>query len=210
MTYTSLEQRMTSAYLTMLPEFIPKKDAPVSIAEQQIFYDLIKKLYQLLYDDPVAFAYCLFDETYVYSIDVYARLFSEKPFRRLEKWMLSQGYKPYDRYKTDWIDYQLTLAYANPAWNDELPNIGNEYKIKHTGISAQYDAYVRDPAALGLCIPISYEKVEYQLCPYFPGYQYSWTSIDDELVDNMIEFLSFMDSVLDAKSCAKYGGIYEK
>lgn len=60
------------------------------------------------------------------------------------------------------------------------------------------------------CIPISYEKVEYQLCPYFPGYQYSWTSIDDELVDNMIEFLTFMDSVLDAKSCAKYGGIYEK
>lgn len=348
MLYSSLEQRMTSAYLTMLPEFIPKKDAPVSIAEQQIFYDLIKKLYQLLYDDParivptlheddafpsrykkgygkpeleatvlkikravesllknmfllgqgaevklnrrqlkllstvgisdlnelpavwiwmscrpnanpVAFAYCLFDETYVYSIDVYARLFSEKPFRRLEKWMLSQGYKPYDRYKTDWIDYQLTLAYANPAWNDELPNIGNEYKIKHTGISAQYDAYVRDPAALGLCIPnglkpfleqfasmspavkafviertkkcdgcrycvqtdktgnrplacipISYEKVEYRLCPYFPGYQYSWTSIDDELVDNMIEFLSFMDSVLDAKSCAKYGGTHEK
>lgn len=329
----SLEQRMTSAYLTMLPEFIPKKDAPVSIAEQRTFYDLIKDLYRLLYDDParivpalheddafpsrykkgygkpeleanvlkikravegflknmfllgqgtdvkltrrqinllssvgitnlnklpaawiwmanranadpVAFAYCMFDETYVYSIDVYARLLGEKPFRRLEKWMLSHGYKPYDRYKTEWVDYQLTLAYANPAWSDELPNIGNEYKIKHTGISAQYDAYVRDPAALGLCIPygmkpflelfdsmdphlkafviertkkcdgcrycvqtdktgarplacipISYEETAYQLCPYFPGYQYSWTSIDDNLVDHMIAFLSFMDRV---------------
>lgn len=52
MTYTSLEQRMLSAYLAMLPDFIPKKNAPVSIEEQRTFYKLIKDLYQLLFEDP--------------------------------------------------------------------------------------------------------------------------------------------------------------
>ena len=331
MKYENLEQRMASAYLAMFPAFVPKENADISIAEQKDFYDLMKKLYQLLFDNPsmvvptlheddafpsrykkgygkpelevnvlkikkaiesllqnmfligqgavvklnkrqlkilsllgvgdltnlptawtwmsnrpnanqVVFAYCLFDENHVYTTDIYAHLLGEESFHKLEQWMISQGYKPYDIYKTVWIDYQLTLTYANPAWGDERPNGGNEYKIKNTGISVQYDAYVSDPTALGLCIPyglkhflknfdsmnqkvkdfvvectkkcdgcryciqtdktgirplacisITHKKTEYKLCPYFPGYNYSWTSIDDNLVDNMIALLSFMD-----------------
>jgi hypothetical protein len=52
MTYTYLEQRMAKAYLAMLPAFVPDEQAGVGIAEQLEFYDLIKKLYQLLFDDP--------------------------------------------------------------------------------------------------------------------------------------------------------------
>lgn len=341
MHYTSLEQRMARAYLAMLPDFVPAEAAGVSVTEQREFYDLMKKLYQLLFDEPlrivpvvheddafpsrykkgygkpeleanvlkikkaiegllknmfllgqgadvklnkrqlkilsdigigdfdalpaawtwmsrrpganpVAFAYCLFDEQHVYSIDVYARLLGEEPFRKLEQWMLSQGYQAYDRYKTDWVDYQLTLAYANPAWGDECPNIGNEYKVKHTGISAQYDAYVENPVSLGLCIPyglkgflgqfdlmnqrvrefviertkrcdgcrycvqtdktgrrplacvpVIYEEKEYSLCPYFPGYNYSWTSLDDVLAEKLIAFLTFMDGYAPEGSRAK-------
>lgn len=339
MHYASLEQRMAGAYLAMLPEFVPAENASVSAAKQREFYDLMKNLYQLLFDeplrvvpsvheddafpfrykkgygkpeleahvlkikkaiegllknmfligqgadvkwnkrqlkvlsdigigdfdtlpaawtwmsnrpgaDPVAFAYCLFDEQHVYSVNVYARLLGEEPFRKLEKWLLSQGYQAYDRYKTDWVDYQLTLAYANPAWGSERPNIGNEYKIRHTGISAQYDAYVEKPVSLGLCIPyglkgfleqfdlmsqrvrefvigstkrcdgcrycvqtektgrrplacisIVYEGTEYRLCPYFPGYNYSWTSLDDALAESIIAFLAFMDGY--APDCSK-------
>lgn len=140
----------------------------------------------------------------------------------------------------------MTLAYANPAWGSEPPRGGNEYKIKHTGKSAQYDAYVGNPTALGLCIPygmknflenfdsmnqkvkdfviertkkcdgcrycvqtdktgtrplacmpINYKQTEYKLCAYFPGYNYAWTSIDDKLVDNLIEMLAFMDTFAD-------------
>lgn len=221
MTYTYLEQRMAKAYLAMLPAFVPDEQAGVSIAEQLEFYDLIKKLYQLLFDDPslivptlheddafptrykkeygkpdlqvkmskynkamdtllqdmfliaqganvklskrqlkilallgiddltklpmawvwmstrpganqTAFAYCLFNENHVYSADVYARLLGEEVFRRLEDWMMSQGYKAYDIYNTNWVDYRLTLTYANPAWGKERPNGGYEYKVRHT------------------------------------------------------------------------------
>ena len=100
-----------------------------------------------------AFAYCLFKGNYAYSTDVYARLLGEKTFRRLEDWMISQGYKAYDIYSTTWVDYRLTLTYANPAWGKERPNGGFEYKIRHTGISAQYDSYVSNPVSFGLCIP---------------------------------------------------------
>ena len=331
MTYTYLEQRMAKAYLAMLPAFVPDEQAEVSIAEQLEFYDLIKKLYQLLFDEPslivptlheddafptrykkgygkpdlqvnmskykkametllqnmfligqgtdvklnkrqlkildllgiddftklptawtwmskrpganqTAFAYCLFNKNYAYSTYVYSRLLGEKVFRRLEDWMISQGYKAYDIYKTDWVDYRLTLTYANPAWGKERPNGGFEYKIRHTGISAQYDSYVSNPVSLGLCIPyglkhflenfnsmsnnvkdfvvkctkkcdrcrycvqtdktgmrplayipITHDQLKYMLCPYFPGYNYSWTSIDDNLVDNIIALLTFMD-----------------
>lgn len=337
MTYTSLEQRMASAYLAMLPAFVPDEQAEVGIAEQQEFYDIMKSLYQLLFDEPslivsklheddvfpsrykkaygkpelqenmskckkaihslllnmylmgqgaevklnkrqlkvlsiigiedlsklptawkwmsnrpgadqTAFAYCLFNKDYVYSTDIYARMLGENAFRRLEAWMVSHGYKPYDIYNTEWPDYRLTLTYANPAWGSERPNAGYEYKIRHTGISAQYDVYVDDPVRFGLCIPnglkqfldafdtmsdsvkdfvitrtkkcdgckyciqtdktgkrplacmpIFHGQTEYKLCPYFPGYNYSWRSIDDDLVDRLIELLSFMDGFAPSK-----------
>jgi hypothetical protein len=43
------------------------------------------------------------------------------------------------------------------------------------------------------CMPVRYEGDEYQLCPYYPGYSYCWTSIDNELADQLIAMLSFMD-----------------
>lgn len=331
MVYANLEQRMMNAHLALFPDFIPEEGAEVSIAEQRNFYDLMKRLYRLLFDDPsllvptlheddafpsrykkgygkpelesnvlkiqnamekllhnmfqlgkgvetklsqrqlkilsalgieelkklpdawvwmssrpdatqTAFAHCLFRKDYVYSVDVYARLLGEKEFRRLEKWMASNGYEPHDIYDVTASHCKLALSYVNPAWGSERPNGGNEYKVRHTGISAQYDAYVRNPTSLGLCIPygmkgfldnfdsmsprvkafvieytkkcdgcgyciqtdktgarplactlITYKQTERKLCPYFPGYQYSWTSIDDSLVDDLIEMLAFMD-----------------
>lgn len=201
--------------------------------------------------DPTAFAYCLFDRDHVYSTGTYARLLGEEPFRKLERWMRSRGYRPYDCYKTDWPDFQLTLAYANPAWSPDRPNVGNEYKVKHTGISAQYDAYVQTPVSLGLCIPgglkpfleafsrmepalqafvlehtkrcdgcrycvqtdrtgtrplarvpLSHGGETYALCPYFPGYTYSWNSLDDALTDRLTAFLAFMDGcAADRTAC---------
>ena len=315
----------------MLPEFVPAEQTEISIADQRAFYDLIKNLYQLLFDQPslviptlheddafpnryktgygkpdlqvhvskckktienllnnmffigqgaavqlnnrqltilsalgiddvtnlpvawtwlssrpganqTAFAYCLFNQEHVYAAGVYACLLGDKAFRRLEAWMIAQGYKAYDIYKTTWVDYRLTLTYANPVWGEERPNGGYEYKIRHTGISAQYDAYARSPASFGLCIPyglkrflenfdsmsdnvknfvightkrcdgcrycvqtdktglrplacipIVHEQTAYNLCPYFPGYTYCWTSIDENLADQIIAFLTFMD-----------------
>jgi hypothetical protein len=347
MTYSSLEQRMAGAYPAMLPAFVPKKNAQVSLEGQREFYDLMRNLYQMLFDNPllvvttlheddafptrykkgygkpelevnvlkikraiedllkkmfllgqggevklnrrqlrilsdlgvsdlnklpdawiwmsrragadqVAFAYCLFDEEHRYTPDIYASLFEEGPFRRLEDWMLSQGYRAFDIYNSSWADYRLTLTYANPVWGEGRPNGGNEYKIRHTGISAQYDAYTREPAALGLCIPgglsfflehfgemdqrvrefvirttqkcdgcrycvqtdktgkrplagipVSHEEEEHSLCPYFPGYSYKWTRIDDDLVDDIIAFLTFMDGFAGDKAhsarCRKAG-----
>ena len=331
MVYTSLEQRVAASYLDEFPSFVPAEHAEVNLNEQQRFYDLMKKLYQLLFDHPllivptlheddafpsryktsygnpdlqvnvskckrainhllqnmfligqglavklnkrhqkilsmlgvddftqlppawtwmsnrlgadqVAFAYCLFDKDHVYSVDVYARLLGEEAFRKLEKWLISKGYQPYDIYNKDYADYRLTLTYANPAWGKEQPNTGFEYKIKHTGISVQYDAGIKNPVVLGVCIPygmkfflnrfnlmekqvkdfciqhtkkcdrcrycvqtdktgarplayipVFYEGTDYKLCPYFPGYTYSWTSIDSALVENITDFLTFMD-----------------
>lgn len=204
MNYANLEQRMIDGYINMFPSFVPKKEAEVSVDNQKEFYDLMNKLYKLLFEDaalllttlheddaypnrykksygkpeldknvlkltnavesllknmfflgkgeevklnkrqvkilqlleiddvsklpeawiwmsnrpdanPVAFAYCLFDENYVYTTEIYSRLLGEKSFHRLEEWMLAQGYKAYDMYNKVWVNYQLTLTYANPA-----------------------------------------------------------------------------------------------
>jgi hypothetical protein len=44
-------------------------------------------------------------------------------------------------------------------------------------------------------ITVNKEQQEYNLCPYFPGYSYSWRKIDDELADQLISFLAFMDGL---------------
>jgi hypothetical protein len=193
----------------------------------------------------VEFMYCLFDRNYPYSSDIYASLLGESSFRKLENWMIKQGYKRFDIHNTTASDCKLTLTYANPLWGKEPPKGGFEYKIRHTGISVQYDFYVQQPAVFGLCIPnglktyldafdsmstknksfvvnqtkrcdgcrycvqtdktgsrplafiqVNYEQKKYNLCPYFPGYCYSWTSINDDLVVQIIEMLSFMDKFI--------------
>jgi hypothetical protein len=52
-------------------------------------------------------------------------------------------------------------------------------------------------------IQVIYEQKKYNLCPYFPGYCYSWTNINDDLVDQLIEMLSFMDKFLPKNICRK-------
>ena len=242
MTYSSLEQRIAQGYIDMLPSFVPYENAPVTISEQECFYDSIKGLYQLAYTEPLlfvatlhdddafpsrykksygkpklimdmkkfkksvddllqalfllgrseevrlskkqinilsrvgiddltnlppvfkwmatkdsanipTFSYCLFDSGFPYTSEIYARLLGETPFKRLEQWMLSQGYKRYDIYNTTASDCNLSFTIANPKWSDEPPRGGFEYKIKHTGIAAQFDYYVKNPTVIGLCIP---------------------------------------------------------
>jgi hypothetical protein len=331
MTFANLEQRMARAYLDMLPKFIPDKNAIIGPAEQERFYDLIKNLYQLAFNEPlllvpvlheddaypgrykkpygkpdlvknmrkflkemdsllqnmyaigrgaeakinkrqqevlsklgiddyeklppawtwmasrpesnyIDFAFCLFDKNYPYTSDIYAGLLGESAFRRLENWMIARGYERHTIYKVIGADSKLSLSYANPLWDKEPPRGGFEYKIRHTGISAIYEPTTQKPAVFGLCIPnglktyldafdsmdrktrgfvinqtkkcdgckycvqtdktgsrppasvpVAYEQKTYKLCPYFPGYSYSWSGIDDALADQLIELLSFMD-----------------
>lgn len=94
-----------------------------------------------------------FQKEYPYTADIYAKLLGEEPFRRLEGWMLQNGYWRYDIYDATASDCKLSLTYANPLWGKEAPNGGFEYKIKHTGISVRYDYYTAQPTVLGLCIP---------------------------------------------------------
>jgi len=95
----------------------------------------------------------LFHRDYPYTSDIYARLFGEAAFKKLENRMLSQGYKRFDIFDVTASDCKLSLTIANPKWSDSPPNGGFEYKIKHTGISARLDPYVNNPAVFGLCIP---------------------------------------------------------
>lgn len=332
MTYTSLEQRMAQTYIDMFPKFVPDEKANISVAEQELFYNLIKDLYKLAFDEPLLFvpslhdddAYpnrfnkssygkpdlqvnmqkflkamdtllqnmfligkgdsvklnkrqqiilsrlginsftnlpaawiwmstrpetnlmvfsnCLFKKDYSYTSDIYAHLLGYEAFCKLENWMISHGYKKYDIYDVNSSNRNLSLTYVNPAWSKECPNGGFEYKIRHTGIAARYDEFIKKPPVFGLCIPnglkpyldafdstseenqsfiishtkrcdgcrycvqtdktgsrsiacisISYKQDKYNLCPYFPGVGFCWTSIDNYLADQLIEMLSFMD-----------------
>ena len=194
------------------------------------------------------FSHCLFDGSYPYTSEIYARLLEDSAFKKLENWMLAQGYKRFDIYDVTASHCKLSLSIANPKWGMEPPSGGFEYKIKHTGISARFDPYVSNPPIIGLCIPngmkpyleafdtmdkplqafvvkqtkkcdmcnycvqtdktgsrplayttIDFEDEEYQLCNYFPGYSYSWTRLDDGLVDMLIKILSFMDRFTPTK-----------
>ena len=336
MEYASLEQRLAQGYMDMLPSFVPDETAPVSIAEQERFYGIIRSLHQLAYDEPTlfvktlheddvyptrykkgydkpkliedmkkftksvdgllqamflmgrgegvklsksqkdvfarldmgnltdlpaawkwmaakeganiaAFSHCLFDDNYPYASEIYARLLGDAAFKKLEKWMLDRGYRRHILHNVTASDCNLTLTIANPKWSGEPPRGGFEYKIRHTGISAQFDFYAKNPAIFGLCIPngmkpyleafgdmeeglrafvvqrtkkcdncrycvqtdktgsrpLAYINVEfegrmYPLCPYFPGYRYSWTCIDDALADELMRMLSFMDEFMPA------------
>ena len=48
-------------------------------------------------------------------------------------------------------------------------------------------------------IPITYDDKEYRMCTYFPGYNYCWTHIDDDLAEEIIGMLSFMDKFAPSK-----------
>ena len=189
-----------------------------------------------------AFSYCLFDKDYPYTSDIYAKLLGKTAFKVLENRMIENGYKRYNITNVIASDCKLSLTIANPKWDSIPPRGGFEYKIRHTGISAQYEFFTAKPAVFGLCIPngmkvylqafdsmdnklqrfvvdrtkkcdvckycvqtdksgtrplayipITYENNQYRLCTYFPGYNYSWNNIDDDLANELINMLSFMD-----------------
>jgi phosphoribosylformimino-5-aminoimidazole carboxamide ribonucleotide (ProFAR) isomerase len=50
--YGSVEQRMAYTYLETFPPFVAATDAPVSEAAQRQFYDFMRSVYQLAYDEP--------------------------------------------------------------------------------------------------------------------------------------------------------------
>lgn len=52
MEFAALEQRILHGYRTMFPAFWPSQNAPVCAEEQKAFYDFMKNLYQMLFDDP--------------------------------------------------------------------------------------------------------------------------------------------------------------
>lgn len=334
--YSYLEQRMAQSYIDLLPPFIPDDKADYSIVEQEEFYLLIKKLYQLAYNEPLLFvatlheddfypnrfnkssygkpellanmkkflksmdallnnmflmgqgidvklnkrekvilsrleinsladitnvwkwmssrpgsnildfSHCFFKKEYPYTADIYSNLLGSLAFRKLENWMFEHGYKGYNISDITASDCNLSLTYANPKWSKEQPKGGFLFKIKHSGISVEYDKYAKKPPILGLCIPNSYKtyldnfetmdpriksfvlshtkkcdgcrycvqtdktgekplacvKVidknnHYNLCPYFPGYGYCWTNIDEEIVDDIIMMLSYIDRFIE-------------
>ena len=48
-------------------------------------------------------------------------------------------------------------------------------------------------------IAVQYADKKYNLCPYYPGYSFWWTSIDDTLAGNIIGLLGFMDKFIGNK-----------
>lgn len=49
------------------------------------------------------------------------------------------------------------------------------------------------PGVPRACIPVQTQQGDLLLCPYFPGCFFNWTSLDQALVENIIEMLAFMD-----------------
>lgn len=96
----------------------------------------------------LSFSRCLFRPGYPYASHVYSRLLGEEAFRRLEGWLIEQGYTRFEC-----LDGSLSLDYANLGWDQAPPRRDFLYKIRHTGISARYDDYAAQPAVLGLRIP---------------------------------------------------------
>ena len=102
----------------------------------------------------LAFAHCFFKEDYPYTSEFFARALGDAPaFRKLESWMIGRGYRRHDFLHVTASDCRISMTYANPAWSEETPRGGFEYKIRHTGISARYDREAANPPVFGLCIP---------------------------------------------------------
>jgi len=53
MKYSCVEQRLAQTYISLFPDFIPDDNTSISESEQKVFYDLMKTLYKLIYDDPL-------------------------------------------------------------------------------------------------------------------------------------------------------------
>jgi hypothetical protein len=49
-------------------------------------------------------------------------------------------------------------------------------------------------------VTVNHGQADYNLCTYYPGYNYCWTSIDDALADQLIDMLYFMDKFAPNKT----------
>jgi len=104
--------------------------------------------------DITAFSYCFYRNDYPYTSDIYARIFGETAFRKLENWLREQRYTRFDINSLVAAGRVVpSLTYANTAWDKKNPKDGFLSKVKHTGISVMYDPYVKYPAIFGICIP---------------------------------------------------------
>ena len=76
MTYKYLEQRMAQTYIDMFPKFIPDVHAQVTVPEQKDFYDIMRNLYQLAFDEPLLFVTKLNED------DIYPNKMSIKAYNK--------------------------------------------------------------------------------------------------------------------------------
>ena len=333
MKYSSLEQRMAQNYIDMFPGFVPDDRAPIGCGEQEYFYDLMKRLYRLAFDEPLlfvaglheddfypdnnksaynkptlqvnmnkftkavntlvsimyltgkgedagfnkrqlsvlavlgindlsnlppgwtwmstrpdsdylSFSHCFFKKDHPYTSGIFSEKLGKPAFQRLEDWMKNKGYLRYDiAEKMAGGHTSVALVYANPAWSGDIPKSNNWSGVKQTGICVNHRPFTEPNMIFGLCIPgkmmktfidsfntmndnlksffidktvkcwdcnyciqtdktgnrpkvftpVQYNNKEFRLCPYYPGFSFSWSAIDDDLADNLIEMLIFMD-----------------
>jgi hypothetical protein len=111
------------------------------------------------------------------------------------------------RPKSSFVEFMYCLCIPNglKVYLDAFDTMSEKNKsfvIKHTKkcdgcrYCVQTDKTGSRPMAF---IQIIYEQKIFNLCPYFPGYCYSWTNINDDLVDQLIEMLFFMDKFIPKK-----------
>jgi hypothetical protein len=62
MIYKNLEQRVAQSYIDLFPMFVADEDAPVSMAEQKLFHELMRNLYRLAFDEPQLFVAALHED----------------------------------------------------------------------------------------------------------------------------------------------------
>ena len=86
------------------------------------------------------------------------------------------------------------------AMDNELKNfvIAKTKKCDNCRYCVQTDKTGTRPlAAINVC----HENKNYSLCPYFPGFSYCWTAIDDTLADRLLSMLLFMDRFANTRTC---------
>lgn len=129
--------------------------------------------------DVTSFSHAFFKRDHPYLRGILPRLLGdETTFHRLEDGMLERGYQRMER--TD--GSSLSLSYVNPVWSDDVPGESFLYKVKHTGISIQYDPYVAHPAVLGLRIPLGMKpwlEAFRQMNPSLQGFVARHTKVCD-------------------------------
>ena len=45
-------------------------------------------------------------------------------------------------------------------------------------------------------VPVQFDEATYNICPLFPGFQHRWRALNDELADELIAFLKYIDAAL--------------